>query len=62
MLLFAANRSKFTSLLPASTPLSAICLPGTHESLALYGAISQCQTATLTTQCVSCFEGDENSS
>ncbi|RXK42450.1 hypothetical protein M231_00004 [Tremella mesenterica] len=32
------------SLIPDETPLGAVCMPGTHESCALYGyPISQCQ-------------------
>ncbi|PWN53716.1 PLC-like phosphodiesterase, partial [Violaceomyces palustris] len=37
----------FLSTLPSDLPLSSICLPGTHESLALYGwPISTCQSAS----------------
>lgn len=37
--------------LPDSLPLSSVCLPGTHETMALYGwPFSQCQDITLTEQ------------
>jgi len=38
------NLASFLSDLPNTTPLSALCLPGTHDTMALYGwPISQCQ-------------------
>jgi hypothetical protein len=45
MLLPTRNPSSFLSLITNDTPLTTLCLPGTHESLALYGwPISTCQS------------------
>ncbi|KIM30164.1 hypothetical protein M408DRAFT_328255 [Serendipita vermifera MAFF 305830] len=43
--------ASWMSDLPDSLPLSNLCLPGTHETMALYGwPFSQCQDVTLTEQ------------
>lgn len=47
LLLFSPrDPASFLASVPDSAPLSALCLPGTHESLALYGwPISTCQSS-----------------
>ena len=47
LLLPQRNLSTWMSTLPSTDPLSAFCIPGTHESCALYGwPISACQETT----------------
>ncbi|SPO30604.1 related to 1-phosphatidylinositol phosphodiesterase precursor [Ustilago trichophora] len=47
LLLPTRNLSTWMSILPSSDPLSSFCIPGTHESCALYGwPISACQEST----------------
>ncbi|KAG6379215.1 PLC-like phosphodiesterase [Boletus reticuloceps] len=45
------DTSRFLASIPDSAPLSCLMLPGTHETMALYGwPISQCQYKSLDTQ------------
>lgn len=45
MILGSHDPATFLSLLPDTTAITSICLPGTHESLALFGwPISTCQS------------------
>ncbi|SOV03472.1 related to 1-phosphatidylinositol phosphodiesterase precursor [Ustilago sp. UG-2017a] len=47
LLLPTINHSSWMSSLPSTDPLSSFCIPGTHESCALYGwPISACQGST----------------
>lgn len=47
LLLPNINLSSWMSTLPSSDPLSSFCIPGSHESCALYGwPISACQEST----------------
>ncbi|SAM83610.1 related to 1-phosphatidylinositol phosphodiesterase precursor [Ustilago bromivora] len=47
LLLPTINLSSWMSSLPSTDPLSSFCIPGTHESCALYGwPISACQGST----------------
>lgn len=47
LLLPSINLSSWMSTLPSTDPLSSFCIPGTHESCALYGwPISSCQETT----------------
>ncbi|THH21076.1 hypothetical protein EW146_g418 [Bondarzewia mesenterica] len=40
------NLASFLSEIPDAVPLSSLCLPGTHDTMAFYGwPISQCQSA-----------------
>ncbi|CBQ69076.1 related to 1-phosphatidylinositol phosphodiesterase precursor [Sporisorium reilianum SRZ2] len=49
LLLPQRDLATWMSTLPATDPLSSLCIPGTHESCALYGwPISACQETTST--------------